>query len=480
MPRSTRSVALAPLLLLSGLTWAQPHPEAVVETKSFFIPDKGPMVQVNTSILGGSLQPPAGDGPGTAPAQLEVTTIIERHGEVADFRKTLLNGPPPIDGRSPDLFHQERFTLSPGDYALEVAIKDLNGRDTTYRMPLAVPAPPTGPAFSDILLVNPDVPRPVDGSGPVPFSGTYFPDDVNTLAFYTELYHMDEALGNDSMYLLISQLEEFEKHQVFGNFRRLTRTRAHATEPLSGRFDINDLPSGNYILAIEARDRNGDLVARKEQFIQRNNPISYDLNDTVHVGLSGTFVYPINDPDTLAEYLSGMRPIADDLERHIIDQQVDERDPERMKRFLFSFWSNRNSFDPEGVFKAYEVQVDKVNKLFGTRIKRGYSTDRGRVWLKYGAPNSVTDRPADQNAYPYQIWHYYRAGRYTNRRFVFYQPDLVTNDYELLHSEVPGEIQNPRWNQLIHSRNTPQNNVDVAPVNSISGERLQEFYDDPR
>ncbi|MCB0792805.1 MAG: GWxTD domain-containing protein [Flavobacteriales bacterium] len=462
-----------------GSLAAQLHPEAVIATRTFYTPDKRPVVQVNTSILGSTLITDPSDAGAEAPARLEVTTIVERDGSIIDFRKALLDGPPLHHGRSPDLIHQERFALEPGAYALEVGIHDLNGADTTYRLPLAVSAMPDGAAFSDLLLIDPTIERK-DGAGPVPYTGSYYPSDVGVLAFYVELYQMDRALAGDSLYLLTTAIESFEGHEVFGNYQRMSRMHAHALEPLSGRFDISELPSGNYLLAVEARDRQGRSLTRREQFIQRNNPISYDLEDLNGVGLNGTFVDPIDDPDTLAEYLLSMRPVADDLERGIIDRQVTDRDPDQMKRFLYSFWFNRNSYDPGGVFKTYEAQVMKVNRLFGTRIKRGYETDRGRVWLKYGAPNSVTDRPADQDAYPYQIWHYYRAGKYTNRRFVFYQPDLVTNDYELLHSEVPGEIQNTGWNRVIHSRNTPQNVLNTARPDSYSGERLEEFFNDPR
>ena len=117
-----------------------------------------------------------------------------------------------------------------------------------------------------------------------------------------------------------------------------------------------------------------------------------------------------------------------------------------MRRFFYSFWSNRSP-DPEAAWVAYRKEVVKVNKLFGCRVMKGYETDRGYVYLKYGPPNTMMDRFNEMDAYPYTIWHYYRAGKYTNRRFVFYQPDLVSNCLVLLHSEVPGEIQNPRWNQ---------------------------------
>ena len=39
----------------------------------------------------------------------------------------------------------------------------------------------------------------------------------------------------------------------------------------------------------------------------------------------------------------------------------------------------------------------------------------------------MMDRFNEMDAYPYSIWHYYRAGKYTNRRFVFYQASLANN-----------------------------------------------------
>ena len=80
--------------------------------------------------------------------------------------------------------------------------------------------------------------------------------------------------------------------------------------------------------------------------------------------------------------------------------------------------------------------------------------------MKYGAPDQFIDRPNEPSAYPYQIWHYYRIGQRSNVRYVFYNPDLVTNDYPLLHSDMQGEIQNYRWQNDLHKRDANSLNVD--------------------
>ena len=35
--------------------------------------------------------------------------------------------------------------------------------------------------------------------------------------------------------------------------------------------------------------------------------------------------------------------------------------------------------------------------------------------------------------------------------FVFYEKDLVTRDYRMLHSNAIGELQNPRWKQILQT-----------------------------
>jgi len=234
-------------------------------------------------------------------------------------------------------------------------------------------------------------------------------------------------------------------------------------------------------VAIEVRDRAGELVARREQLIQRNNRIqfNYDLQAMAEVDLRGTFAGALANPDSLAEHISSLRPIADPLERKIIDDRRKDRDLDLMRRFFFSFWANRST-DPEQAWREYREQVVKVNKIFGCRVLKGYETDRGQVYLKYGAPNSMMDRFNEMDSYPYTIWHYYQAGRYRDKRFVFYQPNLATDCMELLHSEVPGELNNPRWNQILHSRNVPMQNVDPMNPGTISGDRALEFFEMPR
>lgn len=479
---------LLPLLMLiiARSVAAQQVPEFLVETRRFEVPGQGPLVDLSVAVLGASVTHEDSTA-GLSQARLQLVALVERDGAIVDHRKVELTGPPRTSEVPPDLLYTTAFALPVGEYTLEVQVRDLQGADTTRteRRPLAVPAMPGRPAFSDVLLVAGSGPEGGEGHGHsgrvlIPFVGAYYPASVERLDLYAELYGMDERVGPDSLYLLSYQIEGHGTGTPVGAFRAAARVKARAVEPVVGGFDIRQLPSGNYVLALEARDRSGQLLARTERFLQRNNPVAYRMDDLSGVVMGGTFADRIAEPDSLAEFIHCLRPIADDLERKMIDDRWKDRDMDLMRRFFYSFWFNRNGLDPEGAWKDYRAEVIRVNRMYGSRIKRGYETDRGYVHLKYGAPNTIVDRPNDMGVYPYQIWHYYRAGRYTDRRFVFYLPDMVTNDYELLHSEVPGEIQNPRWNQVLHSRDTPMNNVQPGSVDSQSGERANEFFVNPR
>ena len=135
---------------------------------------------------------------------------------------------------------------------------------------------------------------------------------------------------------------------------------------------------------------------------------------------------------------------------------------------------------PEIEWKKYHDEVKRVNAIYGTRIRKGYETDRGRVYLQYGRPNTITQSENEPSAYPYEIWHYYNLGNQTNRRFVFYARELATNDYELIHSDALGEINDPRWQIKVHKRDSPTHSLDPEGTERHWGGRVQDYYSNPR
>jgi GWxTD domain-containing protein len=145
-----------------------------------------------------------------------------------------------------------------------------------------------------------------------------------------------------------------------------------------------------------------------------------------------------------------------------------------MQNFVYHFWKGGGEQGAVSRWMAYQEEVDKTVSLFSSRITTGYETERGRVYLQYGPPNSRTVVDNEPSAFPYEVWWYYQIKGQRNVRFVFYNPDMVTNDYVLLHSDAFGENSDPQWRLQLFSRTTAFQNLD----NSMNRGHFGSYLDD--
>ena len=247
--------------------------------------------------------------------------------------------------------------------------------------------------------------------------------------------------------------------------------------------DIKDLPSGNYFLVVEMHDRSNELICSKSWFFQRSNPnASYDMNDIAGVNIANTFVSNITDLDTLRQYIRYLDPVCTEIERDYSANLVKTDDVTTMQQCLFNFWSARSPMNPKQGFQDYLAAVRRVNMSFKTSSFPGYRTDRGYVFLKYGQPDQIMESPNEPGAYPYEIWHYYQIGHQHNKRFVFMSKDTAANDYQLIHSDVIGEVSNPRWQLEIYSRvyGQPDTGIDRTEIQEGWGTHAGDLYNNPR
>lgn len=112
-------------------------------------------------------------------------------------------------------------------------------------------------------------------------------------------------------------------------------------------------------------------------------------------------------------------PISPGYEYETIRIMLKGTDTTLMAKYFYQYWVTTSPILPYEAWMRYRAQVYYCERNFGTQIKTGYETDRGRIYLKYGAPDAMIDRPNEPSAYPYQIWQYYRIGQRSNIRFVF-------------------------------------------------------------
>ena len=131
-----------------------------------------------------------------------------------------------------------------------------------------------------------------------------------------------------------------------------------------------------------------------------------------------------------------------------------------MRKHIQAFWLQTAAQNTYEAWIKYKLQVQLVERVYSNNFQVGYETDRGRVYLQYGAPTTIVEKENSPTEYPYEIWQYNKIGSFSNKRFVFYNPDLVNNTYTLLHSDMIGELKNPGWPQILSKRNTSNGNVD--------------------
>lgn len=427
-------------------------------------------------------------------ATVEITTIFRKDEQVFNFSKIALDSPVVTDTSKLDgaFIDQQRFSLPNGHYQMEVSVADLNntnGIPSHDVVSVSVDFSDNVPAISDILLFDSYAkagkPSACTKSGMdfLPRVYPFYGPSENKLKFYAELYNSDK-LYDEGKFLVNYYIETGESSSKMTDFSFNQRFDVGKASILLNSIDISNLPSGNYYLVIEMRDRSNALICSNSAFFQRSNPsVSYDLADIGGVNIANTFVSEITDIDTLRRYISYLDPVCSETERNYAASLVKTADVKTMQQFLLNFWTMRSPITPGQAWKDYLGAVKRVNASFGTTSYPGYRSDRGYVFLKYGQPDVIAESHNEPNAYPYEIWHYYAVANQRNKRFVFMSKDASTNDFHLIHSDVVGEINNYRWQLEIYSRVYGQGydqGLDQTEYEKMWGSRASDLYNNPR
>ena len=420
--------------------------------------------------------------------KVEILLFIENEQkEIVDYKKHIIEGE--IDHVNKNgILDLQRFSLIDGDYNLGLKLVDQTDTNNIeeHQQTFTLSKLNTS-EFSDIELLDKywksDSVSKLNKSGfeMIPLVTTYFGPEFNRLSYYTEIYFDEEIIKENPSVILTQSILVKENNKIAGQYNKLNKISSSSVVPVLNSFDLSNLPTGNYVLKLSVMDKNQQILSTKELAFQRTNlNNSMKLNRLNSVSIANTFASDIHQ-DSLNEFMKCLAPLASNLEKNIIDNKLDDIDDTLKRQFIYSFWYNRFPNNPAYNWSKYKQEVKKTNQLFGTKVRKGYETDRGRIYLKYGPPNTITDRPNEPSAYPYQIWHYYKIGRFNNKRFIFYLPDLVSNDYVILHSTLQGEYFNNNWKTDLHSRNTPERNVDALqnPNDNQWGSNSNLFFINP-
>jgi GWxTD domain-containing protein len=441
-------------------------------------------------------------------AKIEVLFFFDRNDSIKSYQKIELKSPEIIDTTEQylvDFIDVQRFVAPSGFLNFNISIRDMNTTEPaiTSKEKISINYTPTAVSLSGIQIID----KVIKSESPVsltkhgydiyPYLSDFYPNYINQISFYYEVYFTKNMMGENSNYISKYYIEDANSHQKLGQFIKQKTVKCSEIDVTFGNFDIKKLPSGNYNLVIEILDTNQKIMGFNSFFFQRSNPnLAIEYSAYTSIDVSNTFVESINNFDTLRLYLDYLYPILDDNEtvarNSILMDQVQNRDSimiskEFMKRhtllmqqFFLDFWKKRNEQNPNKAWNDYLTEVMSVNQMYSSLNIKGYLSDRGRVYLKYGKPNSINAESMGADSYPYEIWQYYQIKSQGNRKFVFYNVDRVSNNYELLHSDANGEIHESEWEKILRNRRQNQSDHDTKISTPVWGDHSRDFWNNPR
>jgi len=275
----------------------------------------------------------------------------------------------------------------------------------------------------------------------MPYLSNLYPENIDRLTFMAEIYHADIISSGDDFKVYSYIAKHKEKKPLSPQYEKWEAGKKSEMNVILQSFDIDSLPSGNYELKIEVRDSKDTVHAYASLFFIRNNPSASNVLAT----RKDSIPY-----DTMKLYLDYIYVIANNQERQFINK-ISPQKYHEIEVFFNDFWKARNPEHPQEEWYRYHAQIMRVNYNYSTLKMKGFRTDRGDCYLRYGPPSDIEYEHSDVNGPPYEIWTYnVMPDGQINVIFVFYNADLVTKDFKLLHSTARGELSNPNWKEILH------------------------------
>lgn len=351
-----------------------------------------------------------------------------------------------------DIFDVKRLALKPGRYKIDVEAVDLADSlsQSTTSQEIRIPASFDASYLSDIQLAatlknEPDGDSPFHKSGIYlePLAFRFYYPALKQLNLYLETYHTDSLEGQPYLQYSIRPLSGDVPPPVTA----YKKVRKESVTANIFQFDIASLISGPYVLEASLYDGNRRLKETRSITFSRFNPEGDSLfAETAATSLESGFVHNISE-DSLDYTLRAMAPIVSSLDNEILNTLVRKGSANAKRYFIYKYWTTRGGKLAGTVFENYMAVARVVDATFASGFGYGFETDRGHIYLKYGQPDDVVTVEDEPSAPPYEIWMYnnFPATHQTNVRFLFYNPSLTKNGFELLHSNARGEVNNAKW-----------------------------------
>lgn len=260
-----------------------------------------------------------------------------------------------------------------------------------------------------------------------------------TLNWYVEVYPRSGALSAE----LGAEVVAADGRVIVRTApRTITIGAAGAATP--GSLDLAGLPEGAYRMRLTMRL--ADTTMNAEARFEMAPVTALAAAPVAAEAASGGDLFENASEARLDSLFAPLVFLADELRQNRVYQRLTA---EGKRRFLREFWQER---DPSPGTAANERRdafyraVQIANERYGESGRGevpGWNTDRGRVYLKYEAPDEVLRRPSADR--PYEAWKYTRG----QQRYYVFVDQTGLGNYSLIGTNDQRERGRPNWENLV-------------------------------
>lgn len=485
-------MALRPLnfcLLIFQFCWINLSGQLSVSFESyrFKTPENQSFLEVQLRISGEKLIPKylnTLDGSFTLGA--EVVIVLQRDSQIVDYRKFVTQTDLLVNPM--DIIHKDYFNVDDGHYQLMLKVNDIQDRSSVFQRTYPIEIASTDLFISDIILTN-EITR--DSSFQVSRSGyiinalpyRLISQKDSSLYVYLEVYNSN--IDEKKLYLKTSifNIESIRDNQV----PQAVLTKKLKGDPIEAvilNFDLSKLTSGSYIVKSQLLNAQRHVICEREvEFFNVNveaDLLYYDNPDHI---LRESFVQELDSVE-VRYALMALVPVVPNEILPAMKKIIHKSNTTAQRLFLHRYWLQVAPDHSKESYEAYMRVAKMVDRQFYNTAGYGFQNDMGYIYLKYGRPSKMISVEDEPNTPPYQIWYYDYIPKtnQTNVKFLFYNPSLAYNNFELLHSNCLYEKRDPAWELKLY-KNSPNEirggrDIDATQMNDNWMRRARKLFDD--
>jgi GWxTD domain-containing protein len=444
------------LLVVLGLFLVVQTGNAIEASVSWFLfKESKHYAEMHLFVIGGSLRANV-NRDSMKSVSLDVTILFYKKDQIAKFDRYTLNSPQARLLK--DFVDIKRYGLDTGSYKVVVELTDAfdSTNTTSITSELLVPEITQAVSMSSLALLSgfkkdtSNHPLTKYGYLMEPLPEQFYNKHASKLHLYNEVYNSESQFPNGFTMRMV--IEKSDPRAADPKILKVLN-RKYPPKPTNiclNSMDISSIPSGNYYLNVELRDDKDQLVLSNKVLFRRSNPGLEIQLSSQEAAVS--FVANLS-LDTLTYCMKALLPTLTDNDGLLCKSILEDKaNVESRKTFVYRYFTNKSPNQPEVVYRKFMDIAYAVDKEFYAGFRRGFETDRGWMYMKYGRPDDKVTVETEPSAPPYEIWIYARLERtgQQNVRFLFYNPSLAGNNFVLLHSTARGEINNPNWVQDLY------------------------------